>query len=127
MPARFSSQLAVAERPAEFLKLIFGLKQPNLGESGLMRVFNSATVNTQVEVRDTALPLAQNSADVSDLVPSEDLKSTPLNGRHWQGLLALAPGIINTGTGNASGVRFAGRAGDDNLIRTDGVDVSGNT
>lgn len=84
-----------------------------------------ALVATQMEVRDTMPPLSQSNANVSGIIRSEELKSTPLNGRQWQGLLALSPGAINTGTGDASGVRFAGRGADDNLIRMDGVDIGG--
>jgi hypothetical protein len=83
------------------------------------------TVSAQVEVLAAPPPLSQTSADISGVIQSAEVKSLPLNGRHWQGLLALAPGAINTGTGNASGVRFAGRAADDNLIRLDGVDAAG--
>ncbi|MEI9814921.1 MAG: hypothetical protein WDO18_20765 [Acidobacteriota bacterium] len=49
-------------------------------------------------MRDTPPPLSQTSSDVSGVVQAAEIKSTPLNGRHWQGLLALAPGAINTGT-----------------------------
>lgn len=83
------------------------------------------TVTTQVDVVDAPPPLSQTSSDISGVIQSAELKSMPLNGRQWQGLLALTPGAINTGTGNASGVRFAGRAADDNLIRLDGVDAAG--
>ena len=45
-----------------------------------------------------------------------------LAGRHWAGLMLLAPGAINTGDGTHLSTRFVGRARDDNNWTFDGID-----
>ena len=53
------------------------------------------------------------------------LKELPLAGRHWAGLMLLAPGAINTGDGTHLSTRFVGRARDDNNWTFDGIDATG--
>ena len=80
-----------------------------------------ATLN----VEDVASVLNHENAEISDVIGSKQVSQIPLNGRNWQGLLLLTPGAINTGNGDARGIRFLGRGQDDNNFRLDGVDATG--
>jgi hypothetical protein len=81
-----------------------------------------AATTTQVEVRDTMAALDRSSAEVGTVIQSSQLAELPINGRHWAGLMLLAPGAINTGEGFQDDVRFVGRANDDNNWTFDGID-----
>ncbi len=84
-----------------------------------------AAKSTVVEVRADAIALTRDSAELGGVIRNAQISNMPLNGRNWQGLLALAPGAINTGTGDARGMRFTGHGVDDNNFRFDGVDATG--
>ncbi|MCX6593402.1 MAG: TonB-dependent receptor [Acidobacteria bacterium] len=77
-----------------------------------------------LEVQDSGARLRRGT-EVGGVMTGTQIGQLPLNGRNWQGLLALIPGAINTGTGDARGVRFFGRGVDDNNFRFDGVDSTG--
>ncbi len=83
-----------------------------------------ASVQSEVEVKADA-PLAQTSAAVGSVIAGEQIQNLPINGRNWAGLMALAPGAIDSGVGDEKSVRFAGRGIDDNNYRIDGVDATG--
>ena len=83
-----------------------------------------ASVQSEVEVKAEA-PLAQTSAAVGSVIAGEQIQNLPINGRNWAGLMALAPGAIDSGVGDEKSVRFAGRGIDDNNYRIDGVDATG--
>src|SRR5207237_815498 len=72
-----------------------------------------------------ALPLERSSPVIGTVIQSSQVKALPLNGRHWAGLMLLAPGAINTGGGNQLSIRFVGRSVDDNNWTFDGVDATG--
>ena len=78
-----------------------------------------------VNVEATAVTLDRSSASIGTVIQSSQLKALPLAGRHWAGLMLLAPGAINTGDGTHLSTRFVGRARDDNNWTFDGVDVTG--
>lgn len=78
-----------------------------------------------MEVRDSQVAIRRDTAEIGDAMRKDQVASLPLNGRNWQGLLALVPGAVNTGTGDARGIRFFGRGVDDNNFRFDGVDATG--
>ncbi len=119
-------RVTVTFSKAGFQSLVYSEIELTVGQSRTANArLELASVATQIDVQAAPPPLSQTSAEISGVIQSEQLKSMPLNGRSWQGLLALSPGAINTGTGNASGVRFAGRSPDDNFFRLDGVDASG--
>jgi hypothetical protein len=80
---------------------------------------------TTVEVRADATAVERHSAEIGGSIRPAQIDALPLNGRNWQGLLALVPGAINTGTGDARGIRFTGHGADDNNFRLDGVDATG--
>ncbi len=81
-----------------------------------------ATLMTQIEVKDTIPPLDRSSAELGTVIQETQIGSLPVNGRHWAGLMLLAPGAVNTGSGSQDSTRFVGRANDDNNWTYDGID-----
>jgi Carboxypeptidase regulatory-like domain len=82
-------------------------------------------VEERVEVVATAPLLDTTSPSVGTVIQASQLKDLPLAGRHWAGLMLLAPGAINTGEGTHLSTRFVGRARDDNNWTFDGIDATG--
>ena len=78
-----------------------------------------------VNVEGTAAVLDRTSPAIGTVIQASQLKELPLAGRHWAGLMLLAPGAINTGDGTHLSTRFVGRARDDNNWTFDGVDATG--
>jgi hypothetical protein len=78
-----------------------------------------------VNVEATAAILDRSSPSIGTVIQASQLKELPLAGRHWAGLMLLAPGAINTGDGTHLSTRFVGRARDDNNWTFDGVDATG--
>ena len=78
-----------------------------------------------VNVEATAPVLDRTSASIGTVIQAAHLKELPLAGRHWSGLMLLAPGAINTGEGTHLSTRFVGRARDDNNWTFDGIDATG--
>jgi hypothetical protein len=82
-------------------------------------------LNEVVNVEGTAAILDRSSPTIGTVIQASQLKELPLAGRHWAGLMLLAPGAINTGDGTHLSTRFVGRARDDNNWTFDGVDATG--
>jgi hypothetical protein len=78
-----------------------------------------------VQVEAIAPLLDRTSPSIGTVIQSTQLKALPLAGRHWAGLMLLAPGAINTGDGTHLSTRFVGRARDDNNWTYDGIDATG--
>lgn len=78
-----------------------------------------------VNVEGTAAPLDRTSPTIGTVIQASQLKELPLAGRHWAGLMLLAPGAINTGDGTHLSTRFVGRSRDDNNWTFDGIDATG--
>jgi hypothetical protein len=78
-----------------------------------------------VNVEGTAPLLDRTSPSIATVIAASHLKDLPLAGRHWSGLMLLAPGAINTGDGTHLSTRFVGRARDDNNWTFDGIDATG--
>ena len=78
-----------------------------------------------VSVEGTAAVLDRTSPTIGTVIQSSQLKELPLAGRHWAGLMLLAPGAINTGDGTHLSTRFVGRSRDDNNWTFDGIDATG--
>ena len=78
-----------------------------------------------VNVEATAPLFDRTSAAIGTVIQASQLKELPLAGRHWAGLMLLAPGAINTGDGTHLSTRFVGRARDDNNWTFDGIDATG--
>jgi carboxypeptidase family protein/TonB-dependent receptor-like protein len=83
------------------------------------RVEETVTVTATSPLVDT------NSPEIGSVIQSSQLSQLPLAGRHWAGLMLLAPGAINTGDGTHLSTRFVGRARDDNNWTFDGIDATG--
>ena len=92
-------------------------------------------VEQSINVEDTALELAVTTADFSGLVGETQVKNLPLNGRSYDQLLTLNPGIVNytsqrsggIGTSNSVvGNMFAvsGRRPQENLYILNGVEFT---
>ena len=82
-------------------------------------------IEETVNVEGIAPMLDRTSGQIGTVIQSTQLKELPLAGRHWAGLMLLAPGAINTGDGTHLSTRFVGRARDDNNWTFDGVDATG--
>ena len=80
---------------------------------------------TVVSVEAEAIPLQRDGAGIGSVIGGNQLREMPVNGRDWAALMLLAPGAVNTGSGNMGDIRFSGRSNDDNNFMFDGVDASG--
>jgi Carboxypeptidase regulatory-like domain/TonB-dependent Receptor Plug Domain len=60
-------------------------------------------VGTQVSVVATAAEVQTTTAEVSNLVSQAQIETLPLNGRNFQALSALMPGVVNQNAGSALG------------------------
>jgi hypothetical protein len=78
-----------------------------------------------VTVSSEAPELERTSASIGTVIQASQLEALPMAGRHWAGLMLLAPGAINTGDGTHLSTRFVGRARDDNNWTFDGIDATG--
>jgi hypothetical protein len=79
----------------------------------------------EVQVVADAQALDQSTAKVAGVIDSTQVSELPINGRAWTALMALVPGAMDSGGGTQKSIRFAGRGGDDNNFRFDGVDATG--
>ena len=89
-----------------------------------------AAVTTSVTVHSTQVQTQTTTSEISATVSGQDVQELPLNGRNYQGLGSLMPGVINTspiaqmGTGgfntsNALNVNGGGSSG--SLYTLDGI------
>src|SRR6202048_2312116 len=99
--------------------------------SGVTRTINaqwqvaSASQTVNIEADRGAEQLDKNDATFGGTIESVQVAKLPLNGRNIATLELLAPGAIDSGSGQQSTIRFAGQGIDDNNYRFDGVDASG--
>jgi hypothetical protein len=81
-----------------------------------------------VEVKDEAPLLATQSATVSQVIASKEVKDLPLNGRNWLDLAALAVGAVTPRAGNGpsfnigSSISVNGANADMNSFTVDGIE-----
>ena len=96
---------------------------------GQIRTVNAQmqiAANSQaVEVVAETQALDQSSSKVAGVIDSSQVSELPINGRAWTALMALVPGAMDSGGGTQKSIRFAGRGGDDNNFRFDGMDATG--
>ena len=88
-------------------------------------VLTVGTITSEVQVVAAATPLDMATAEIGSVIGRMQVQEIPLNGRNWAALMALAPGAVNAGEGGQNGIRFFGRARDDNNWTFDGVDATG--
>jgi hypothetical protein len=107
--------------------------KPTLFEVVEFQVGQSRTIDAQlqvgartdvVEVR-ALEALDRSTAEIGLVIESEQIEEIPLDGRNWSGLMSLAPGAINNGSGDQHAIRFNGRSLDDENYAFDGIDASG--
>lgn len=97
-----------------------------IGQSfGLDLKMEVGRIEEVVKVEAIAPFLDRTSPSIGTVIQASHLKELPLAGRHWAGLMLLAPGAINTGDGTHLSTRFVGRARDDNNWTFDGIDATG--
>ncbi len=60
-------------------------------------------VSQQVTVEASAVQVQTTSSEVSNSVAQQQVETLPLNGRNYQSLSALMPGVVNLGQGSAQG------------------------
>jgi hypothetical protein len=96
---------------------------------GQIRTINAqlqiASDTQAVQVVDDAQALDDSTSKVAGVVGENQVSELPINGRAWTALMALVPGAMDSGGGTQKSIRFAGRGGDDNNFRFDGVDATG--
>ncbi|HTP89179.1 MAG TPA: TonB-dependent receptor [Bryobacteraceae bacterium] len=83
-----------------------------------------ATSDT-VQVSATSEMVNRTSAEVGQVIESEQINEIPISGRNWASLMLLAPGAVNFGDGAQRAIQFNGHSLDDSNFTFDGVDTSG--
>jgi hypothetical protein len=77
-----------------------------------------------VDVQAATPLLDHSSPSIGNVIQASQLRELPLAGRHWAGLMLLAPGAINTGDGTHLSTRFVGRARDENNLTFAGISAT---
>ncbi len=99
--------------------------------SGDVRTLNeqlqigSVSETVTVEADRSGAQLNKSDATFGGTIEAVQVRELPLNGRNIATLETLAPGAIDSGSGQQATIRFAGQGIDDNNNRFDGVDASG--
>ncbi len=92
----------------------------------VVRTLNSTLaigqVTEQVTVESTMDQVQTSTGEVSNSVAQQQVETLPLNGRNYQSLSALMPGVVNTGQGSAQG---QGGFGTGNTMSINGMGLSG--
>ena len=92
-------------------------------------------VEQSIDVEETALDLAVTTADFSGLVGEQQVKNLPLNGRSYDQLLTLNPGVVNYTSQRSGGIgtsnsvvgnmfSASGRRPQENLYILNGVEFT---
>ena len=88
----------------------------------------------EVTVAEGAPIVNTTTASVAGLVGEREVKDLPLNGRSFDNLMALNPGVINyglksagTSTSNGNTFSAAGRRPADNLVLLNGIEYTGSS
>ncbi len=79
-------------------------------------------VSQQVTVEAAADQVQTTNGQVSNAVEQQQVETLPLNGRNYQSLSALMPGVVNTAQGSAQG---QGGFGTGNTMSINGMGLSG--
>ncbi|MEQ1909398.1 MAG: TonB-dependent receptor, partial [Vicinamibacterales bacterium] len=99
----------------------------HVGSDLIFRVqLKVGTVSQTVEVIGNATELGSRSGAVSTVVDRQFVENLPMNGRTFQSLIALTPGVVltRTFTGNAGQFVVNGMRSDDNYFTVDGVSAN---
>jgi hypothetical protein len=85
-----------------------------------------STTSIQVEASGSQL-LSPESADLSQVIVSEQVAQIPLNGRDWQQLITLSPGVTPGApgeSGSPNAVNIEGQRSKSNLYLVDGISTT---
>ncbi|HKO42987.1 MAG TPA: TonB-dependent receptor [Pyrinomonadaceae bacterium] len=98
----------------------------NVGDQKSLKIELSAgDVNAQVQVT-TDAPLINESPSVGTVVDRQFVENIPLNGRSFQSLISLTPGVVAVPAGNAGSGQFSvnGQRANANGFYVDGVSAN---
>ena len=79
-------------------------------------------VSTTVEVEASAAQVQTTTSQLTSSVAQEQVQDLPINGRNYQSLSALMPGVVNLGAGSSQG---QGGFNTGNTMSINGMGVSG--
>ena len=82
------------------------------------------SVTTAVTVEASAASVQTSTSTVSNYVAQQQIQELPLNGRNYQSLSALMPGVLNMNVGQSS-AQGTGGFGTSNLMSINGMGTSG--
>jgi len=107
-----------------------------LGESANINLtLPVAQLQQVVQVEESAIAVSATTTDISGLVGEQQVKGLPLNGRSYDQLLTLNPGVVNYSSQRAGGVgasnsvvgnmfSVSGRRPQENLFLLNGVEFT---
>lgn len=107
-----------------------------VGESATVNLTLSvAQLQQVVQVEESAIAVSATTTDISGLVGEREVKDLPLNGRSYDQLLTLNPGVVNYSSQRAGGVgtsnsvvgnmfSASGRRPQENLFLLNGVEFT---
>lgn len=107
--------------PTELLNVVL-----NVGDQKSLQIkLSTGTISEQVKVADDP-PLINESAAAGTVVDRTFVANLPLNGRSFQSLLTLTPGIVLTKAtgGNSGQFSVNGQRTDSNYVMVDGVSAN---
>src|SRR4030095_14076014 len=107
-------------QPLEYTDMTLAVGQEFSLDLELRPAGVSETVTVEGRVNTIDLSSARIGANVSE----REVQELPVNGRQMSQLLLQAPGSQNAGTGTWQDIRFSGRAVEQNVIRSDGIEGS---
>lgn len=81
-------------------------------------------VTSEVTVEASAIQVQTTTAQFSSSVAQQQVETLPLNGRNYQSLSALMPGVVNTNVGNSAGTGQGG-FNTGNSMSINGMGLSG--
>src|SRR6267143_311169 len=89
-------------------------------------ILQVGSTSESMTVKASALSLNTENAAVSTVVDREFVENMPLNGRSFQTLITLTPGVVLTPAGYANGGQFSvnGQRSDGNYFAVDGVSAN---
>ena len=124
--------------PGDYKLLVSAKTFASAQTTTTVQVGNTATVNVRlqigngkevIEVQDSSLQVNTVQPSVQGVLNKQQIENLPINGRNFQDLAQLEPGVqiqdgANFGKDGFSSVSFGGRFGRTARIEVDGVDVS---
>ncbi len=121
-PGRYSiTATAVGFAPVEIKGLVL-----NVNDQSLLKIrLNIGNVSQTVDIVD-GVPLVNESPAVSTIVDRQFIGNLPLNGRSFQSLIALTPGVVLTKTSVLAQGQFSvnGQRASTNYFTVDGVSAN---